>query len=274
MFELLFLVGAAAAAPAAAPSVATQVTVDRIAGAEHAIEVGRLDQARAMISMAVAQGLTGEAVDRALADLAFADGKSGEALERSKLLMALHPAETQFAERAAVSAIRSGDIVDAKALAEHAGSMPNASWRAWNARGVAADFQGDFATADASYEHALTLAADRGDVLNNLGWSRLLRGDWSGAIAPLEQAAQLMPNSERIANNLELARAALATDLPERRPGESDEDWAARLNDAGMAAELRGDRARAIAAFSQAIAARSSWYARAANNLSAVGGKI
>ena len=63
-------------------------------------------------------------------------------------------------------------------------------------------------------------------------------------------------------------------DLPQRRPGESDQDWAARLNDAGVAAELRGDRARAAAAFSQAIETKDSWYIRAANNLSAVGGKL
>jgi tetratricopeptide (TPR) repeat protein len=136
-----------------------------------------------------------------------------------------------------------------------------------------ADLRSDFDSADAAYERALALAPDRGEVLANMGWSKLLRGDWNGAIAPLEQAAQLMPKSERVANDLELARAGLASDLPHRRPGEADEDWAARLNDAGVAAQIRGERARAIAAFSQAIEARTSWYERAANNLKAVNGK-
>jgi Flp pilus assembly protein TadD len=274
MFQFLVLAGAAAAAPAAAlPAAAPPPNIDRIAEAEHAINVGRLDQARAMIATAVAQGLKGEALDRALADLAFGDGRNGEALDRYKLLLGLHPTDALVAERAAISAIRAGNIGTAKGLAEHATSLPQASWRAWNARGVAADLRSDFATADESYERALALSPYRGEVLNNIGWSRLLRGDWDGAIAPLEEAVTLMPKSERAANNLELARAALASDLPQRRPGESDAAWAARLNDAGVAAELRGDRARAVAAFSQAIESRPSWYERAANNLSAVTGK-
>ena len=76
-----------------------------------------------------------------------------------------------------------------------------------------------------------------------------------------------------MANNVELARAALAADLPQRRPGESEDDWAMRLNDAGVVARLQGDRARAVAAFARAIEARGSWYERAANNLQAAGGK-
>lgn len=268
MFKLVLLASAAAAAPPV-----TAPPTDRIVEAEHAIQVGRLDQARAMISAAIAQGVQGDAVDRALADLAFAEGKSAEALERYKLLLGRHPSDALVAEHAAISAIKAGNVPLAKGLCDHATSLPRASWRSWNARGVAADLRGDFPTADESYERALGLAPDRGEVFTNMGWSKLLRGDWAGAIAPLEQAARLMPKSERAVNNLELARAAVASDLPRRRPGESDEDWAARLNDAGLVAQLRGDKARAVAAFSQAIEARASWYARAANNLSAVSEK-
>ena len=73
--------------------------------------------------------------------------------------------------------------------------------------------------------------------------------------------------SERIAHNLELARAAVSEDLPARRPGESDTDWAARLNDAGVIAKVRGDHRKAKAAFAQAVEVRSDYYERAANNL-------
>jgi hypothetical protein len=78
------------------------------------------------------------------------------------------------------------------------------------------------------------------------------------------------PGSRRIADNLELAKEALAGELPTRRPGEADGDWARRLNDAGVAAAILGDRERAKAAFSQALEASDSWYARAANNLEAI----
>jgi Flp pilus assembly protein TadD len=111
---------------------------------------------------------------------------------------------------------------------------------------------------------------DEPDILNNQGWSLILRGKWMEAINPLEQASILDPKSTRIQNNLELARAAIADRLPERKAGETDSAFAARLNDAGVAAEERGDRARAVAAFSQALAAKDSWYARAANNLEKV----
>jgi hypothetical protein len=80
-------------------------------------------------------------------------------------------------------------------------------------------------------------------------------------------AVSLDPKSRRIANNLELAKAALGADLPRRRAGESDRDWAVRLNDAGVAAELLGERKRAVAAFTRALDASPAWYDRASNNL-------
>jgi Flp pilus assembly protein TadD len=245
---------------------------ERLAEAGHAIQVGRLDQARRMISAAVASGAKGETVDRLLADLAYASRNSDEALARYKVLVGLHPNDGSTLERAAISAVRVGEVALAKGLTDHAVSLPGASWRSWNARGVVADLMRDFDKADSSYRRALELAPGQAEILNNLGWSRLLRGDWAGALAPLEEAAKLAPKNARVANNVELAKAALAAELPERRPGESEDEWAMRLNDAGVVARLQGDRARAIAAFAQAIEARGSWYERAANNLRAAGG--
>ena len=99
----------------------------------------------------------------------------------------------------------------------------------------------------------------------------MLRGQWSEALAAFERAAALDPRLPRLANNLELARAALTSDLPGRRLNESDEDYAARLNDVGVVAAAARQGKRAEAAFSQAIELRSRWYARAADNLAALG---
>ena len=63
----------------------------------------------------------------------------------------------------------------------------------------------------------------------------------------------------------------MAADLPQRMNGEGDEAYAARLNDAGVVAAAAGRRKRAEAAFAQAIEVRSRWYARAAENLAALG---
>lgn len=71
----------------------------------------------------------------------------------------------------------------------------------------------------------------------------------------------------RNVRNRKFAQTAVAADLPHRLPGEGGRQLAARLNDAGVVARLRGDKARAIAAYSRAIEARDVWYERAANNL-------
>jgi Flp pilus assembly protein TadD len=263
MLGLLLL--AAAASPAA--------LADRLAEAEHAISAGRLNQARAMVAAAVANGGERDLVNRAVADLAYAEANCGNALAGYKVLLQRQPDDAKLLERAATCAVKLDRWKEGKALADRAVASPSASWRAWNVRGVIADRDGDFAAADAAYKRALAQSPNRGEVLNNIGWSRLLRGDWKSAVEPLEQAASLMPKSARAVNNLELARAGLASDLPTRRLGESDDAWAARLNDAGVAARLRGERARAVAAFARAVEARGSWYQRAANNLSWASGE-
>ena len=265
-----FLLALAPAAIAATPAPA----LPDLAEARHAIQAGRLEQARAMVTSAIGAGMKGDPVDRLLADLAFARGENANALARYTALLLAHPNDAKLLEPAAIAALRLGDTAKAEAFAGRATRVPGVSWRAWNTRGAVADLRGDFSAADEFYRQALGLAPDRAEVLNNLGWSRILRGDWQGAVEPLERAVSLMPGSSRAANNLELARSAIDASLPARRSGESGADWAARLNDAGMAAELRGDRARAVAAFARAIEARGSWYERAANNLAAAGGKV
>jgi Flp pilus assembly protein TadD len=251
-----------------AASVAAANPVDpRLLEAAHAINTGRLEQARTMIGNAVAAGASGPPVERLLADLAFVSGRNDEALTRYKILVAGNPADLLLAERAGIAALKAGDVERATVLIERAVTSAAPSWRAWNARGVLADLQRDWPAADAAFSRAAQLAPAQAEIFNNQGWSQLLRGNWGEAIAPLERAADLDPQSVRIADNLELARAAIAGDLPSRRQGESDQEWAARLNDAGVVARLRDDNVRAIAAFSRAIEARGVWYERAANNL-------
>jgi len=269
--NLLLAAALAAATPQSAPvPPAPAVAVPSLTEASHALATGRLDQARNMISAAVTAGATGEQVDRLLADLAFAGGDNVRALAGYSTLAAAHPDDAFLAERAGISALKLGDNARAIAFLDRATARPSASWRAWNARGIAADQLGDWERADTAYERASALAPLQGEVANNRGWSLLLRGQWVEALVVLEQAATLDPVSQRTTNNLELARVALKDGLPQRGPGESDEKWSARLNDAGVAAAARGERGRAIAAFAQAIETRSVWFGRAADNLAAI----
>jgi len=239
--------------------------------AAQAIEGGRLVEAKLIIARAISLGFRGDPVERLTADLAFASGKYLQAMVAYEHLVGSSSKQPSDCEKGAISALQIGRIADAGPLIDCAVASESASWRAWNARGVLADFKQDWVTADEAYARAHKLDPDNARVLNNQGWSMLLRGDWAGAIPLFEKAAAIDGKSSRVVNNLELARAALASDLPKRRAGESDRDWAARLNDAGVAAEMLGQKKRAVAAFTQALDASPIWYDRASNNLKALG---
>ena len=79
-----------------------------------------------------------------LADLAFVEGDNVRALAGYAALFATHPDDALLAERAGISALRLGDTARAIAYLDHATARPSASWRAWNARGVAADRLSDW----------------------------------------------------------------------------------------------------------------------------------
>lgn len=257
----------AAALAGAKPAPAAQPPAQPLSEAAHALQAGRLDQARLMIANAVKAGATGQEVDRLLADLAYASGDYSGALPRYLQLLVGNAHDGVLYERAGLSAMKIRNVVQGERLLERAVTFPTATWRAWNARGVAADYRNEWVVADQSYDRALALSPGRAEVLNNLGWSQLARGRWEAALSNFERAAAIDPKSPRIAANLELARAAVSEALPQRRAGEGDADWAARLNDAGVIARVQGNNKKAVAAFTQAIQARSTYYARAANNL-------
>jgi Flp pilus assembly protein TadD len=241
-----------------------------LAEAGRAIAAGRLDQATSILRVAVAAGAKGEPVDRLLADLAFARGENEQALALYKALLAGHPDELLLLERAGIAALRLGRVAESTVLLDRATRQPQAGWGSWNARGVAADRQGRWDEASAAYARALALDPTRAEVANNLGWSMMLQGRWTEALASFEKAAAINPGLPRLTNNLELARAAVAIDLPHRLMGEDDDSYAARLNDAGVVAAATGHTKKAEAAFAQAIEMRSRWYARAAENLAAL----
>lgn len=270
---ILPLLALAAAASGPSPQAAAQVpaaTRDLINGAEHALRVGRIDQAKLMIERAISAGASGSDLDRALAELAYVSGKNAEASARYEALLKRLPADRSLLEPAGIATLKIGQTMRARALLSRATAQGAATWRAWNALGVAADQTADWDLAERCFAEATRLAPSEAAPVNNTGWSLLLQGRWSAAAQKFARAAFLDPKSRRIADNLELATAALAGELPKRHPGESASSWAARLNDAGVAAAIFGEKDRATAAFTRALEASDSWYARAAGNLEAV----
>jgi len=268
ILPLLVWSAVSAAAPPPAP------TADQIlAGAEQALQAGREQQAGLMISRAIAVGASGPDLQRVQADFAYANGRYSEALSKYAGLMKTGYADQRVLEGGGIAALKVGDTRRATTFLQRAVASDDATWRAWNALGTIADDKGDWAKADECYARAAQLAPNDAGPVNNRGWSLLLRGEWRQAAVYFERAVSMDPNSTRAVNNLDLAHAALAAELPKRRPGESARSWAGRLNDAGVAAMLFGDKQRAVAAFTQALDASGTWYVRAANNLAALGGK-
>jgi len=267
MIPFLLAVAAVSAPAATRPANPSGL----IAGAEHAIRANRLDQASLMIARAVGVGAAGVELDRVMADLDYASGRYQQAFARYQSLLKTSAFDESLLEQAGIAALKLGDVTNASLLLSRATSARGASWRAWNALGVVADLRSDWSTAEACYDEAARLAPSEVEPVNNRGWSHLLRGNWREALRFFEAAAALDPKSVRVSNNLELARSAQAAELPSRRTGESDFSWAARLNDAGVAAAILGDKGRATAAFSQALDVSGTWYVRAANNLEALG---
>ena len=265
MLVAFFATMLAAASPAT-PNVVRPSEIDQ------AIAMRRFDQAQMMIAAAAKEG-SSSAIKRPLATLAFAAGRNEEALARLAALLVAAPNDALLLEYATIAAIRSGKTAQATLFAARATRAPAASWRAWNAKGVLADAARDWDEADRAYGRAAALAPDRPEVANNLGWSRVLRGDWQGASEALAHVATSGPGSVRMANNRDLARMALAAELPTQRAGEPSGIHAARLNDAGVAAWMRGEQGRARAAFAQAIVVSGRWYERADANLAIVEGR-
>jgi Flp pilus assembly protein TadD len=238
-----------------------------VAEAVRALSAGRPEQAREMIQTAVATGAAGPTVDRLLADLAYTEKRWAEASLRYDQLLASSPDDGELLDRSGIARLQLGRVDEAIAILDRALRQPRAGWQAWNARAVAADRRRDWRTADRAYAAGLKVAPQTASLLNNLGWSLMLRGRWSEAERLLAEAHALAPSEERIADNLDLAKSAAAADLPAREQGESEADYAARLNDAGVVAILQSNSNKAVAAFARALEVSNSWYVRAANNL-------
>ena len=251
-------------------SLAQSPPLTSIQEVNRAISTGRTHQARAMIAAAIADGASGDDIERALADIDSASGMCEQAYGRYVLLLGKHPGDASLAENAGLAALRCNRSRDANRWLTLATRSGRASWKGWNALGIVADQRGDWPAAAIAFSKALMMAPNSPEVLNNSGWSLFLQRRWHEALALIQRAAAIDPGSKRISRNLELVEAAVDELLPQQRAGETADDWAARMNDAGVIAQVQGKLPKARSAFSQAVDARASWFQRAANNLHAL----
>lgn len=259
------------AAPVKAQEMSPAVQ-NQLDEAAYALSEGRTLQARTMLGEAVRMGAIGETVERLLADLDFAERRFEQSLARTRMLLVDNPDDIVLLERAGLSTLALGNTAEAEAMLQRAVRRGSDRWRTFNGLGIVADRKGDWAGADAAYGQAAMLGPDQGVLFNNRGWSLMLQGRWEEALLPLTQAVAMAPDNERYTANLALAEMAVSEDLPSRGDMETDEAFAARLNDAGVVAAAQGLDTKAIAAFTRAIEARSQYYERAAANLARIEG--
>jgi Flp pilus assembly protein TadD len=140
------------------------------------------------------------------------------------------------------------------------------AWQAWNAMGSEYDRRHDWANAENAYTHALSASDNAAIVLNNRGFSRLSQKKPELAIPDFVAALQKKPDLAPARSNLRLAMS-MQGEYDRAIQGAAASDQAAILNNAGFAAMLRGDYAKAKDLLTQAMKAKKGYYGLAAANL-------
>lgn len=162
-----------------------------------------------------------------------------------------------------------GRSAEAMTTLQRAVAEDPTAWRAWNALGREYDNRTQWTEAGAAYDQALSASGGAALVFNNRGYSRLLQNRRDEAVADLVAALQKRPDLVEARTNLRLA-LALRGDYDRAVSGGAPDDQAALLNNAGFAAGMRGDYAKAEDLLGRALTLKSEYYGRASENLKVV----
>ncbi len=144
-------------------------------------------------------------------------------------------------------------------------------WRAWNALGSEYDARRAWDKAEAAYARAMEASNGAALVLNNRGYSRLLQKRYDESAADLVAALNQRPDFPEARANLRIV-LAMKGDFAHATQGGGDQDQATLLNNAGFAAAMQGDYARAEDLLTRAMKLRGSYFERAGENLKMVSG--
>lgn len=199
--------------------------------------------------------------------LALAEGRNDFAYA---VLAELHreaPSDCRVGAGAGTAAARLGNAHAAIGLLEDATRQCPGSWESWNALGIAHDLERDWASSGRAYAKALALDPGNARILNNYGYSLFLQHQYEAAVDLFHKAADIDPHNLRIANNLDIALASLGSELAPAGANIDPDRLAERLNNAGYAAYLAGDKRAARAYLSRSIMMRPTYFEKAASNL-------
>ena len=256
-------VGVVAAPITPTLSASANASADEI---DHAIDAGRLLQARLMIEASA--GLDAYRRARALGLIDLGEGRFAAAFEKLQTLLKTKPDDALTLEAAGMAAAKTGRS-DAGDLLTRATAIDPRRWKAWNTLGVLADLRRDWAASRDAFGRALALRPGSPVVLNNLAYSLMLQGRPKDAIPLLERVIAASTDNESGRNNLVVARA-MNGDYP-NVTGLPQAEAARAFNNAAYGFLLRGDMPTADILLNRAIAANPLDYPLARANLALIG---
>jgi len=271
LLATLVLAGCATGRGEPTPNAASATSEDQLRerGAV-ALETGRAAQAKQLYGSILAAAPDDPEALAGLGEAEILLGDDGAALEHSRKAAELAGERPDLKARAlqnaGIALLLTGRAAEAEQALETAVELDPSSWRAWNALGRARDARQAWEEARTAYDKALALTTDQGPVLNNLGMSRLSAGDHDGAAALFVRALEASPDLAAAETNLRLA-LALGGRYEEAVAGVDAANLPDALNNAGYAALLRGDYAKARMLFLRAIDASPGFYEPARSNL-------
>jgi len=238
------------------------LTETQVADVHRAIDEQRYVDASQLLDAATMAGVPDPRISLLRGELCLARGQYPAALDLFRQVdgAAVTHAEALEGEGLALSMLSRSE--EAMPVLQAAVTANPAAWRAWNALGSEYDKRQDWAQAQTAYDHAFADSDGAAIVLNNRGYSKLLQNHVDEAVLDFVGALKKRPDLVAARTNLRLAMA-MRGDYDRAVASGGGEDEAALLNNAGFAAILRGDYARADDLLQRAVKAKSDYYGRA-----------
>jgi Flp pilus assembly protein TadD len=274
-FVTLLLFAAIAATPAQAgifgreAKASPQVSEAAIAEIQRALDEQRLIDAGRMLDSAQVAGVHDPRLQVLGGDLNLRRGRLNAAYASYRAAEADQAMLARALQGQGITLSLQGRSDEAMATLQRAVEADPGAWRAWNALGREYDNRTQWAQAEAAYAQAMSTSGGDALVLNNRGYSRLLQHRRDEAVADFVAALSKRPSLTEARTNLRLA-LAMRGDYDRALAGGAPGDQAALLNNAGFAAGMRGDYAKAEVLLGQALELKSEYYGRASENLKVV----
>jgi Flp pilus assembly protein TadD len=273
-FAMIVAAASLSAVPASATSKAAAKAAAETRDAEataalvrQALDEQRYTDASSILDRASILGPKSAELDLLRGEVLLARGQFGPALEAFRAVDTVPSQKAAAEEGEGIALSQLGRSDEALATLKAASALDKTQWRAWNALGREYDLRRDWPAALAAYAAALDApGAKTAVVLNNRGYSYLIQNRPREAAADLVTALAKDPGLAAARTNLRMALAFEGSYDRASMTGAGD-DRAAILNNVGLAAAVRGDYVMAEKYLKEAMAIRSQFYSRAAENL-------